>query len=113
MGSIFIPAVNDQRYVPSPIGVAQLVGFVPSAPESLPIYEVVERPDDTTVVVKNNGYYPWLNPGVAGLNAGAFPVWVIPPAFVERDSNGQPVYERTSPILKVVRRTVTLREINR
>jgi hypothetical protein len=109
VGSVCIPAANDHSYLPVPPGRLQQVGFVPSAPESLPIYEVVERPDATTVVVKNNGFYPWLN----GLDARYFPVWVIPPAFVERDSNGQPVYERTSPILKVVRRTVMLREINR
>jgi len=112
VGSIFIPAVNDQRYTPpAGPGLPQLVGFVPSAPESLPIYEVVERPDDRTAVVKNNGYYPWVNPDFAGLNARQFPVWVIPPPFVERDSSGQPIYERSSPIVRVVRRTVTLHEI--
>jgi hypothetical protein len=113
VGSVFIPAVNDQRYVPPPAGPPQQVGFVPSAPESLPIYEVVERPDDTSIVVKNNGYYPWLNPGGGSLDASHWPVWVIPPAFIEREpgSNGQPIYERTSPVLKVIRRVVTLREI--
>ncbi len=113
VGSIFIPAVNDQRYVPPTMGVVQQVGFVPSAPDALPIYEVVERPDETTVIVKNNGFYPWLNPGNSGLNAASFPVWVIPPAFVERDGSGQPIYERGSSILQIVRRTVTLREITR
>lgn len=118
-GSIVIPAVNDQRYVPPTAGLPQYVGFVPSARQSLPIYEVVEviEPDDSgeswTIVVKNNGYYPWLNPGVGALNAAYFPFWIIPPAFVERDSDGQPVYERSSPVLKVVRRTVTLHEIHR
>jgi hypothetical protein len=106
-GSIFIPAANDQRYVPT--GLPQQVGFVPSAPESLPIYEVVERPDDTTVVVKNNGYYPWLAPG---LTAQAWPVWIIPPAFAERYPGlGPPIYDDSSPILHVFRRTVTLREL--
>ena len=113
VGSIFIPAINDQRYVPPPMGIPQQVGFVPSAPDALPIYEVVERPDETTVIVKNNGFYPWLNPSSGGLSAASWPVWVIPPAFVERDGSGQPIYERGSSILQIVRRTVTLREITR
>jgi hypothetical protein len=104
VGSFFIPAVNDQRYLLPP----QAVGFVPSANEALPIYEVVERPDPTTVVVKNNGHYPWL---AAGLDASRWPVWVIPPSFVERDSNNQPVLERKSPIIQIVRRTISLREV--
>ena len=82
------------------------------AEQEQPIYDVVERPDDTTVIVRNNGFYPWVASGNPS-HTQAWPVWVIPPAFVERDSTGQPVYERTSPILKVIRRTVTLREINR
>jgi prepilin-type N-terminal cleavage/methylation domain-containing protein len=111
-GSIFIPAVNDQRYMPQP-GLRPVAGFVPSAPESLPIYEVaevVEGPADQPweIKVKSNGYYPWLTDPT---QPQAWPVWVIPPAFVERDADGQPIYERSSPILNVVRRTVTLHEM--
>ena len=110
-GSVLIPAVNDQRYAPP----AQAVGFVPSAPESLPIYEVLDvtpGPGDgqITVVVANNGYYPWFNPSM-GLDARAFPFWIIPPSFVER-SGRQPVFEDTSPVLRVFRRTIRISEIN-
>lgn len=108
VGSFFIPAVNDQRYLPAPPNPPQAVGFVPSTTEALPIYEVVERPDDTTVIVKNNGHYPWL---AAGLDASRWPVWVIPPSFVERDSDNRPVLDQKSPIIQIVRRTVTLREV--
>ncbi len=113
VGSIFIPAFNDD-FAQDGTGAlrTRLSGFVPHAPHSLPIYEVIERPDENTIVVKNNGYYPWVATGIP-TDTQAWPVWVIPPAFVERDSNGQPVYERNSPILKVLRRTVTLSEINR
>jgi hypothetical protein len=113
LGSILIPAVNDQRYGPAVLGVRPRAGFVPSAPEALPMYEVVEVSEGAagepwSIVVENNGYYPWLaDPS----QPQAWPVWVIPPAFAERDSSGQPVYERTSPIVAVVRRTVTLREV--
>jgi len=103
VGSIFIPAVNWWN--------GRGPGFVPHAPDALPIYEVVERPDETTVIVKNNGFYPWIDVA-SGLDARAWPVWVIPPAFRERDSTGQPVYERRSPILAVARRYIRLREID-
>ncbi len=116
-GSILIPAFNDQRYLPpAGGGAAQAVGFIPSAPESLPIYEVLEVTDgpnpDTqkTVVVKNNGYYPWLNPNLA-LDARNFPFWIIPPCFAER-AGGQPVYDRTSPVLRVFRETIQMPEMN-
>jgi len=103
VGSIFIPAVNWWN--------GRGPGFVPHAPDALPIYEVVDRPDDTTVIVKNNGFYPWVNV-LGGQTAAHWPVWVIPPAFRERDSTGQPVFERRSPILAVARRYIRLREID-
>ena len=124
-GSIFIPALNDQCYPmtaiesgmpPAPWMPYQQVGFVPSAPNTIPIYEVLERieeprtPNETTLIVKNPGYVPWLN---SGLNPNNWPVWVIPPAFSQRDRNDQPIFEPKSPILKIVRRTVTLPEISR
>jgi prepilin-type N-terminal cleavage/methylation domain-containing protein len=112
-GSILIPAFNDLHYLDLAQGLdTRVSGFVPHAPTTLPIYEVVERPDDTTIVVRNNGFYPWVASGNPS-DTQAWPVWVIPPAFAERDSTGQPIYERSSPILKVIRRTVTLHEINR
>jgi type II secretory pathway pseudopilin PulG len=114
VGSVFVPAFNDDYPQDGNTGAlrARVSGFVPHAPHALPIYEVVERPDEQTIVVRNNGHYPWVASGNAN-DTQAWPVWIIPPAFVERDSNGQPVYERSSPILKVVRRTITLPEINR
>ena len=114
-GSILIPAVNDDRpggtQPPPPPAPNRFAGFVPHAPDALPIYEVVERPDEFTVIVKNNGFYPWVNTAT-GCGAQHWPVWVIPPAFRERDSTGQPVFERRSPILAVARRYIRLREID-
>lgn len=119
-GSIFIPALNDQGHNQAPGSPPYLfyqrVGFVPSAPETLPIYEVLERiedprkPNETTLIVKNPGFYPWLN---AGLSPIHWPVWIIPPAFERRDLEGQPVYEAKSPIVKIIRRTITLPEVHR
>lgn len=104
VGSVLIPAMND-------VGAAgtQRVGFVPNLPDALPIYEVIDRPDATTVVVRGNGVYPWLNNGV---NPREFLFWTIPPAFTDRPNAGsQPVWERRSPILSVVRRVVRLPEV--
>lgn len=105
VGSVLIPAVNQP--LPQPLGQLA-VGFVPHAADTLPIYEVTDRPNDTTVVVKANGYWPWvLSPAQEPL----FLCWVIPPAFTERDSNGDPVFERKSPVLSVIRRTIRIPEI--
>ncbi len=109
VGSIFIPAVNDDW--PRRTAALRRAGFVPHAPDALPIYEVVERPDEFTVIVKNNGFYPWIDIAT-GQTPANWPVWVIPPAFRERDSTGQPVYERRSPILAIARRYIRLREID-
>jgi len=112
-GSVFIPAANDD-YPVDPLNpgmpLARRTGFVPHAPDSVPIYEVIERPDAETVVVANNGYYPWVASGNPA-DTQAWPVWVIPPAFVERDGRGQPAYERQSPVIRVVRRLVRLHEV--
>lgn len=85
------------------------VGFGPPAPTTLPIYEVVDRPDATTVVVKFNGFYP--RKGADTPAPGEWPVWVIPPAFEEVDGNNRPVFGKRSPILAVARRYIRLREI--
>lgn len=126
-GSILIPAANDNyptlRNLPPwdpnppppnppvttnpPASAKRLTGFVPHMPNTLPIYEVIERPDINTVVCKNNGAYPWV---AERLNASAFPCWIIPPSFVER-SGGQPVYDRRSPILAVHRRLIRIPEL--
>ncbi|MCH8804753.1 MAG: hypothetical protein IH986_01515 [Planctomycetes bacterium] len=118
VGSIFIPAVNDDRpgsipgqvYVSAVPGV-QISGFVPHSPTILPIYKVVERPDLTTVIVKNPGVYPWVNPNAATPLSQHWPVWVIPPSFKEHDSNGRPIFENRSSVLSVTRRYIRLREI--
>lgn len=128
VGSIIIPAANDDLVNPDPDGDgilysaapgvpstvplfnSRMVGFVPHLPGQLPIYTVVERPDDNTVVVDNNGAYPWLSTTL-GLDASHFPVWVIPPSYAERDSTGQPVFDRRTPIVSVQRRVVRLYEI--
>jgi len=113
VGSVFIPSRNDHDLdgltTFSATFGRQVYGFTPHQRDTLPIYEVVERPDDETVVVKSNGVYPW----VLGDNEAAapgWPVWVIPPAFVERDSNGQPIFERQSPIVTIIRKTIRLHE---
>jgi hypothetical protein len=86
----------------------------------LPIYEVIERPDATTVVTKFNGYYPMKGdttnlPGIfnAPVAPIEWPVWVIPPAYEELDSSSprQPVFPNRSTIVAVARRYVRLREI--
>ena len=118
-GSILIPARND--WAPNLLNAGAGFpgqppradyGFVPGAPDALPIYRVIERPDLRTLVVENNGYYPWnrLDRWNEQVAAG-MPFWVIPPAFVSRDANGQPIFEQTSPILAVVRQVVTLPEL--
>jgi hypothetical protein len=128
VGSILIPARNDYRptqFVSQ--AVPEWVGFIPNAPEDLPIYRVVERPDDTTVLVENNGFYPWilntLGSGVGPFSTsapptytdvnGEFPFWIIPPAFDERMADGDrtPVYERDTPIVKVLRKLVRLPQL--
>jgi len=113
-GSIFIPAVNDSA--PSAVpGNTQYAGFVPHAPETLPIYEVLERKqvgdNAFQIVVKNNGFYPWV---AQGAPATAWPVWVIPPAFTgefDLDADSYPVFEDRSPILAVARRIIWLPEV--
>lgn len=109
VGAQFIPARNDD--LPQGLG-ARLLGYLPSAPQSAPIYRVIDRPSATAVVVENNGLYPFAYPGTPFANpisAGAqWPVWVIPPAFSQRDGNGQPLYDRQSPIVFIARRLVTL-----
>ena len=72
-GSILIPAVNDDW--PSAIqdsmtaGPDRYAGFVPHAPNALPIYEVesveLRGNGNYDVIVKNNGFYPWTIDGNA------------------------------------------------
>jgi hypothetical protein len=119
VGSVFIPAVNDhfRRDPDTGMVLPRQSGFVPHAPHTVPIYEVVEVQEGRDVdeswgiIVKNNGYYPWVADPGDPTYPRYWPVWVIPPAFVERDRNGQPVFEDRSPILSVVRRVVTLHEV--
>lgn len=120
-GSVLIPAANDDYPTKrtNPLGspkdpANRLVGFVPHEPSVLPIYRVVERIDDlgrqvSTIICENNGSYPWR---ATGLPVTAFPFWVVPPPFTERGSstNGQPIYERRSTIVAVVRQTIHLQE---
>ena len=122
-GSIFIPAVNDVRPCALPnqnyLKPVQWAGFVPHAPQSLPVYEV-ERTEpvyagpgsDVVIIVKNNGYYPWTNPAIGSGSAGLYwPVWVIPPAIKELDGSGRPVYEKRSPIVAIGRRQIRFHQI--
>jgi hypothetical protein len=110
VGAIIIPARNDQA--PPAVPSSEWVRFSPLAPTVLPVYEVVERPDQTSVVVKYNGYYPMQ--GDMGTYVPPpplqWPVWVIPPAFEEL-SGGEPVFPNRSPIVAVARRYMRLREV--
>jgi hypothetical protein len=116
-GSIFIPAANDRA--PTVYGASGLMprlGFVPSAPDTLPIYEVQERiqkaDNSYTIVVKNNGFYPWTN-NIEPPNPDLWPVWIVPPPYEEysSDSPPKPQYPNRNPIVAVSRRTARLREI--
>ena len=106
VGSILIPARND--VAPSVLIGAVPIDFGPKAPTTLPIYEVVQRPNDITVVVKFNAYYP--RQGNARPPGSQWPVWVIPPAY-EEGTSLNPVLPDRSPIVAVARRYVRLREI--
>ncbi len=123
VGSILIPAVNDRR----PSGIPgqtmppdppeQWAGFVPSAPDALPIYEVTQRirnaDDSYQIIVKNNGYYPWVNTDL-GKDPASWPVWVIPPAMEASEvgqSGEEPILGDRSPVLSVARRYVQLKRL--
>lgn len=115
-GSIIIPAANDDLLSAGALGGArQYAGFIPHAPEALPIYEVVQRErrtgagsnDAWAITVKNNGFYPWVADG----NFARWPVWVIPPAFKGLDSQGKPLYDDRSPVLAVARRIIRFTEV--
>lgn len=127
-GSVMIPAANDnfphnRPDPPEPANFARtenrVAGFVPHVADNLPIYEVLEvipdavgsGTDRMTIVVKNNGAYPWVNSLATAPSARYFPFWVIPPSFVERDANNQPVFERSSPILGVYRKIIRVPEV--
>lgn len=118
-GSIIIPALNDLQPDDS-LYNGPHSGFIPNAPDALPIYEVIERVyDDPTlggsgeydIVVKNNGFYPWVNP--IG-DRRYWPAWIIPPAIEEVVGSGAsatPVFSDKSPILAVARRVIHLQRV--
>ncbi|MCG3126406.1 MAG: hypothetical protein CHACPFDD_01241 [Phycisphaerae bacterium] len=112
-GSIFIPAVNDAANSAN----GGLRGFVPHSPDTLPIYEVVDRQAGVgtsapwVISVKNNGLYPWVAPDPTAPTAAAqWPVWVIPPA-VRADGSRTHVFDNKSPIIGIARRFVRFPEI--
>jgi len=115
VGSVFIPARNDRL---SRLDAGQ-THFGPLTRTGWPIYEVVSRPDETTVVVKYNGYFPVYGEANNPSNpstwrrapAARWPVWVIPPAsedVVGSGSSARPVFTNKSPILAVARRYIRL-----
>jgi prepilin-type N-terminal cleavage/methylation domain-containing protein len=112
-GSVIIPAVNDTQarfYNPAGSGECH-AGFVPSAPDTLPIFEVAERVEEADgtykIVPKDNGYYPWLG---GSYTSDHWPVWVIPPAVEAVDPTTGPAYPDQSPVLAVARRYICIRE---
>ena len=109
VGSVFIPARNDRLSDHA----GQKTHFGPLTRTGWPIYEVVSRPDETTVVVKYNGYFPVANTPRSWERASAaqWPVWVTPPAsedVVGSGSSARPVFSNKSPILAVARRYIRL-----
>lgn len=112
VGGIFIPARNDFVPTTAEMTANYYVGFGPPAPTVLPIYEVIERPDLTTVVCKYNGYYPRMGqPGVTAIGTPSplqWPVWVVPSAYEENLTSGEPVMPDESTIVTVERRFVHL-----
>ncbi len=83
--------------------------LVPRVTGALPVFKVIERPDESTVIVENNGFAPWtvdLEPFGA-----LWPVWVIPPAYKDA-ADGQPVFDDRSPVLSVTRRYLNLRSVD-
>lgn len=110
VGTYFIPARNDDDpgLLSGGTQIDAAVGFGPPAPTALPLYKVVGRPDDTTVLVENNGFFP--RKGRWTPHPVEWPVWVIPPAFAEKSGN-VPIFDGKSPILSVGRRYVRLREV--
>jgi len=116
-GSIFLPAVNDELlsvYAASFSPRPQFGGFIPHSPEALPIYEVTARERNAgggwSIIVKNNGFYPWVQ-GDPASDLRHWPVWVIPPAFKGLDSQGKPLYDDRSPVLAVARRIIRFTEV--
>lgn len=123
-GSVFIPAVNDVNpnsywHPTAPPAPVQNAGFLPYAPDTLPVYRVTGREfdEDTEtyqIIVANNGFYPWLNDAQFSTRDPRYwPVWVIPPAFEETvaDRGGyMPVFSNQSPVVNVSRRYISLRE---
>lgn len=134
-GTVFIPAVNDDWadslnpiLAPTASVVAQaaariparLAGFLPHSPQTLPIYTVKERrlvnsvqPAHYLITFDCHGVYPWADPTLPGASTygpgpADWPVWIIPPAYVELDRNGRPVFDSSATVLSVGRRIVRL-----
>ncbi len=86
-------------------------GLVPRVTGALPVFKVIERPDESTVIVENNGFAPWTR--AAKEYGDYWPVWVIPPAYKDVDAvDGQPVFDDRSPVLSVTRRYLNLRSVD-
>lgn len=103
VGSIMIPAFNAWRS-----DLADVAGFIPALPESLPILKVVERPDRNTVVVENFGHWPYTG---NVYNPARWPVWIIPPAV--QFESGQALFDDQPSVLAVARRIIRVPEVVR
>ena len=113
-GSILIPARNDHHPGATANNFPE-IGFLPSAPDTLPIYRVVDRQIDRSkgeayIYVENNGFYPWWQTGSAESAASKFPFWIIPPAFAERTGTA-PLYEDRTSVVAVIRKIITIPEM--
>ncbi len=110
VGAVFLPARNDDD--PYWMKSGGDVGLGPRAPTALPVYEVIERPDDTTVVTAFNGFYPRAtdttgNNGTPDVRL--WPVWVVPPTVTGSGDNLE--FSEESPVVAVSRRYIRVREL--
>jgi prepilin-type N-terminal cleavage/methylation domain-containing protein len=114
VGTIFIPARNDgdTAHMHPSLG-STTVMLSPPATSAMVYYEVVERPNEATVVVRFNGYYPVAKQSNSFFvpAPNAWPVWVIPPSFKEYEPGVGPLLEDASPIVAIGRRVMRLPQI--
>lgn len=112
-GGVIVEVDNQNVYHTNTTGklhtFPSITGVLPTerASDSLPIFQVIERPDDETVVVRNDGLTPWVSTIISNDRPLYWPVWVIPPAFTSEVSN-QPEYDTHSPIVDIRSRVVRL-----
>jgi prepilin-type N-terminal cleavage/methylation domain-containing protein len=98
---------NDTGELQSFPSIAGVLPF-DRANGSLPIFEVIDRPDDETIIVRNEGLAPWVSQAVRDNDRHLYwPVWIVPPPF-DTESSASPNYDSDSPIVSIQSQTVRL-----